>query len=63
MFALKLWRRRCAAAIAALLLVVPAFAQDPVDNDEDTTAQEPDEASDAGAAETGPQAPDREVHR
>jgi len=60
MFALKLWRRRCAAAIAGLLLVVPAFAQDPVDSDEDTTAQEPDEASDAGAAETGPQAPDRE---
>jgi len=60
MVALKLWRRRCAAAIAALLLVVPAFAQDPVDSDEDTTAEEPDESTDAAASETGPEAPDTE---
>ncbi len=60
MVAVKPWRRRCAAAIAALLLVVPAFAQDPVDSDEDTTAEELDESTDASASETGPEAPDTE---
>ena len=46
MLALKFWRRRFAFLIAALLLVVPASAQDPVDPDEENAPAETDDPSD-----------------
>jgi iron complex outermembrane receptor protein len=46
MLALKFWQRKSALLIAALLLVVPASAQDPVDPDEDSAAAETDDPAD-----------------
>ena len=40
---LKFWRCRCALLIGALLLVIPASAQDPVDPNQDTPSAEMDE--------------------
>ena len=44
--ALKFWRYSCALVVAALLLVIPASAQDPVDASEDTASAEMDPPSD-----------------
>jgi outer membrane receptor protein involved in Fe transport len=46
MLAMKLWRCRCALVIAALLLVIPASAQDPADPDPDSEELETDESAD-----------------
>ncbi len=46
MLATKSWRRGCALAIAALLLVIPASAQVPVDPNEDTESELTEEPSD-----------------
>ena len=46
MLALKFWRCKCTLVIAALLLVIPASAQDPVDPNEDTASAETDEPTD-----------------
>jgi outer membrane receptor protein involved in Fe transport len=56
--ALKFWRYRCALVIAALLLVIPASAQNPVDPDEDTASAEMDEASDPTDLESDLEEPD-----
>ena len=53
MLALGCWRRRCALVIAALLWVVPAAAQGPVDPDEDAASAEADEATDPMDRESG----------
>jgi hypothetical protein len=53
MVALKPWHRRCALLIAALLLVIPASAQDPVDPNQDTASPEADEPTDPTDLEEG----------
>ena len=45
MLALRFWRYSWALVIVALLLVIPASAQDPVDPDQDTTSAETDEST------------------
>jgi opacity protein-like surface antigen len=52
MLALGFWRRRCALALAAVLLAVPASAQDPVDPNQDTAAAETDKPSDPTSIES-----------
>jgi len=46
MLALRFWRCRCTLVIAALLLVIPASAQDPADPNQDTASAETDEPTD-----------------
>ena len=58
MLALKFWRCRCTLVIAALLLVIPASAQDPVDPDQDTASTEADEPSDPTGLESDLEEPE-----
>jgi len=60
MLAVKPWHRRCALVIAALLLVIPASAQDPVDPDQDTAPAEADEPTDPTDPESGLEETDSE---
>jgi outer membrane receptor protein involved in Fe transport len=52
MLALKFWQRKFALLFTALLLVVPASAQDPVDPDEEAAAEETDEPTEPTDAES-----------
>ncbi len=58
MLALKFWQRKFALLIAALLLVVPASAQDPVDPDEDSASAETDDPTDPTDVESDTEAAD-----
>jgi outer membrane receptor protein involved in Fe transport len=58
MLAPKFWQRKIALLMAALLLVVPASAQDPVDPDEDSAAAETDEPTDSTDVESDTEASD-----
>ncbi|MBW2691324.1 MAG: TonB-dependent receptor [Deltaproteobacteria bacterium] len=58
MLAPKFWQRKIALLMAALLLVVPASAQDPVDPDEDSAAAETDDPTDPTDVESDTKASD-----
>ncbi len=60
MLAMKSWRRGCALAIAALLLVIPASAQGPADPDEDAASVETDEPTDPTDLDSDLEEPDSE---
>ena len=60
MRALKSWRCRCTLVIGALLLVIPASAQDHVGPEEDTASAETDEPTDPTDLESDLGGPDSE---
>ena len=62
MLALGVWRRRWALGVAAVLLVVPASAQDLVDpnQDKDTASAETDEPTDPTNLESDLEEPESE---
>ena len=60
MLALKSWRCRWVLVIAALLLVIPASAQDPADPNQETASAESDESSDPTDPESDLEEPDSE---
>jgi len=57
---MRSWRRGCALAIAALLLVIPTSAQVPVDPDEDTASARTDEPTHPTDLESDLDEPDSE---